>query len=156
MGVNRVDTASGEVIMDISDSTVTPETLAEGEKAYNAQGEPIVGTAKMGDEACNLVMISCTLDLSTMTVVSMSHNYAEIKAMLAEKKIVFVEATHGFGYAYGQISADNMKTNRLYFQVMVQNDFGDGVKLYYFTVRVNSSDNITLTPYIVNTTEMGG
>lgn len=156
MGVNRVDTASGEVIMDISDSTVTPETLAEGEKAYNSKGERIVGTAKMGDEACNLVMISCTVDLSTMTVVSMSHNYAEIKAMLAEKKMVFVETNYGYGYAYGQISADNMKVNRLYFQVMLQSDFDDGVKLYYFTVRVDSSDNITLIPYIVNTTEMGG
>lgn len=156
MGVNRVDTASGEVIMDISDSTVTPETLAEGEKAYNAQGEPIVGTAKMGDEACNLVMISCTLDLSTMTVVSVSHNYAEIKAMLAEKKMVFVETNYGFGYAYGQISVNNMETNRLYFQVILQDYFGDGVKLYYFTVRIDSSDNITLRSYILNITEIGG
>lgn len=49
MGVNRVDTASGEVIMDISGSTVTPETLAEGEKAYNSKGEEIVGTMKSGD-----------------------------------------------------------------------------------------------------------
>lgn len=33
-----------EVLMDISDSTVTPETLVEGVIAYNAAGERIVGT----------------------------------------------------------------------------------------------------------------
>lgn len=43
MGVNKVDTASGEVIMDISDSTVTPETLSEGATAYNSQGIKIKG-----------------------------------------------------------------------------------------------------------------
>lgn len=45
MGVNKV--VFGEVsIMDISDSTVTPETLAEGVVAYNAAGERVVGTMK--------------------------------------------------------------------------------------------------------------
>lgn len=34
------------VLMDISDSTVTPETLAEGVIAYNASGVRIVGTHK--------------------------------------------------------------------------------------------------------------
>lgn len=35
-------------IMDISDSTVTPETLAEGEIAYQADGEKITGTMQAG------------------------------------------------------------------------------------------------------------
>lgn len=43
MAVNKVVYGS-KVIIDISDSTVTPETLAEGVVAYNAKGERIVGT----------------------------------------------------------------------------------------------------------------
>lgn len=46
MSVNKVQLANGETIIDISDSTVTPETLAEGVVAYNAKGERIVGTHK--------------------------------------------------------------------------------------------------------------
>lgn len=45
MAVNRVVYGT-TVLIDISDSTVTPETLAEGVIAYNAKGERIVGTHK--------------------------------------------------------------------------------------------------------------
>lgn len=47
MGVNRIvlDTTEGEqVLIDISDSTIKPETVAEGEKGYGADGEPFIGT----------------------------------------------------------------------------------------------------------------
>lgn len=47
MAVNKV--VFGAVsIMDISDSTVTPETLAEGKTAYQADGEKITGTMQAG------------------------------------------------------------------------------------------------------------
>lgn len=47
MGVNKV--VFGAVsIMDISDSTVTPETLGEGVTAYDKSGEKITGTMKSG------------------------------------------------------------------------------------------------------------
>ena len=45
MAVNKVVYGT-TVIIDISDSTVTPATLAEGVIAYNAKGERIVGTYK--------------------------------------------------------------------------------------------------------------
>ncbi len=41
--VNKVVESDGTTIMDISDSTVTPETLKEGFTAYNAAGEKITG-----------------------------------------------------------------------------------------------------------------
>ena len=47
MAINKVIYA-GYVLIDISDATVTPETLAEGVVAYNAKGERIVGTMKQG------------------------------------------------------------------------------------------------------------
>ena len=44
MGVNKVQGANGEVYIDISQDTVTPETLARGYTATNASGEKITGT----------------------------------------------------------------------------------------------------------------
>lgn len=47
MAINKV-VYDGRVLIDLTDSTVTPETLAEGVVAYNAKGERIVGTMKQG------------------------------------------------------------------------------------------------------------
>lgn len=43
MATNKV-VLGDEVLMDVSQDTVTPETLAEGATAHNADGEQIVGT----------------------------------------------------------------------------------------------------------------
>lgn len=43
MSVNKVQLANGETIIDISDSTVTPETLAEGVTAHDASGQKVTG-----------------------------------------------------------------------------------------------------------------
>ena len=45
MGVNKV-VFGAVAILDISDSTVTPETLGEGVTAYDKTGEMIIGTMK--------------------------------------------------------------------------------------------------------------
>jgi hypothetical protein len=39
---------NGETLIDISEDTVTPETLAEGATAHNSNGEQITGTMKAG------------------------------------------------------------------------------------------------------------
>lgn len=39
---------NGETLIDISEDTVTPETLAEGATAHDSNGEPITGTMKPG------------------------------------------------------------------------------------------------------------
>lgn len=46
MGVNKVE-FGGETLIDLTEDTVTPETLAEGATATNAQGEKIVGTLSL-------------------------------------------------------------------------------------------------------------
>ena len=47
--VNIAKTGGGiATFTDVSDSTVTPETLLEGETAYNAAGEFITGTGSLG------------------------------------------------------------------------------------------------------------
>lgn len=45
MGVNRV-VYGNKTLIDLSDSTVTPETLLEGVIAYNSKGERIIGIMK--------------------------------------------------------------------------------------------------------------
>lgn len=47
MGVNKV-VYGGETVIDITDSTVTEDTLAEGAVAYGANGERITGTMTAG------------------------------------------------------------------------------------------------------------
>jgi hypothetical protein len=49
MAVNKV-VYYGVTLIDLTGVSVTPETLAEGVTAYNAQGELIVGTAKFGNK----------------------------------------------------------------------------------------------------------
>lgn len=48
--VNKVQLADGTPIMDISSSTVSPQSLMEGYTAFDASGAPITGTAKGGAE----------------------------------------------------------------------------------------------------------
>lgn len=45
MAVNKVE-YGGETLIDLTEDTVTPETLAEGITAHDASGEQIVGTMK--------------------------------------------------------------------------------------------------------------
>lgn len=42
MGVNKVE-YGGETLIDLTEDSVTPETLAEGVTAHNASGAKIVG-----------------------------------------------------------------------------------------------------------------
>lgn len=44
MAVNRV-VYSGKTLIDLTDDTVTPETLIAGTKAHNSAGQMITGTA---------------------------------------------------------------------------------------------------------------
>lgn len=47
MGVNKVE-YFGKVLIDLTEDTVTPETLAKGITAHNAKGEVITGTMESG------------------------------------------------------------------------------------------------------------
>ena len=44
--INQLD-IDGETILDLTKDTITEDTLAMGETAHNAAGEPIVGKAKV-------------------------------------------------------------------------------------------------------------
>lgn len=48
MGINRVE-YGGNILIDLTSDSVTPETLVEGVTAHNRSGEKITGTAKAGE-----------------------------------------------------------------------------------------------------------
>lgn len=60
MAVNKV-VYGGEVLIDLTGLTVSPETLAEGVIAISAAGEIIVGTAKFSIEQHDTVLGSSKL-----------------------------------------------------------------------------------------------
>lgn len=66
MGINKV-VFKDKVIIDISDSTVTPETLAKNKIAYGANGEKIVGTLESQTSTGNLddELLACLLSGSS-------------------------------------------------------------------------------------------
>lgn len=57
MGVSRVD-YDNEILIDISNDTVTPELLADGETAHNSNGELIEGTFPIGEVDTQSALIS--------------------------------------------------------------------------------------------------
>jgi hypothetical protein len=56
MAVSKIELATGDVLIDLTTDTVTPETLAEGITAHGANGELIVGTMK-ATEDLNAVLV---------------------------------------------------------------------------------------------------
>jgi hypothetical protein len=48
MCVSKVQLANGEVLVDLTEDSVTEETLAEGATAHDASGKKIIGTMKSG------------------------------------------------------------------------------------------------------------
>ena len=49
MGVNKVE-ANGETYIDLTNDSVTPETLAEGATAHDKGGNIIVGTMRTSED----------------------------------------------------------------------------------------------------------
>lgn len=156
MGVSRIDYNS-ETLIDISNDTVTPQTLAKGFTAHNSNGEQIVGTmpTSSGSHECTL-MVEAVFDLTTMSILSVSHTYDEIFTALQEGKQILFKADNGLSITYGQLVAYIPDTSRLFFQLMVQNDFGYGTMLYYFNVILRSDNSTFVNAYTVTTTGLGG
>lgn len=71
MPVNQVYKGTGEKIIDISDSTVTAETLAEGITAYNAAGEKITGAIHIS----SWVQLQAKVRTNNMSDISIGDQY---------------------------------------------------------------------------------
>lgn len=68
MGVNKVDLANGETLIDLTKDTITPQTLEKGVTAHDARGEPIVGTMVAGEGGTGGGIIDVT-ELPTSNIV---------------------------------------------------------------------------------------
>lgn len=55
-GVSKVVLADGTTLIDLTQDTVTPETMLAGTTAHNAAGEPITGTAAVTVSGTTLIM----------------------------------------------------------------------------------------------------
>lgn len=90
MGVNRVLTSTGDILIDISDATITPETIPEGFVGYNAQGERIVGTMKI----CEPFYIDCTLNIDgnvyEAVATSDTPTQAEVDTAFSENRPIYL------------------------------------------------------------------
>jgi hypothetical protein len=102
------------------------------------------------------VTVTFDMDLATLTASNPSHTYTEILELIAEGKNILAKGTYAMGNLFGSLVAYNSLQNCLVFQLMVQNNFGDGLKLYYFNLTLWSNNTIGTTVHIVNTTSMGG
>lgn len=181
MGINKVELATGETLIDLSGDTVTPDLLAEGATAHDANGDPVPGTFPIsevdtqadlinqikatlngkaapsgGESVEKLEIIDATFDLATMSISNMSHTHAQIKELINNGKTVVFRSNAGVAYTFGSLVFYNLDTDRIGFQIMIQDDFGQGYMLYYFNVVVYSDDRINVTPYVVNLIGMGG
>lgn len=103
-----------------------------------------------------VVWITCDFIGETLQASNFSHTYDEIVTLLNLGKALKVKANFGAGYLYGDVVAHNTSQEIVFAQVMVQNDFGAGLNLYYYTVEIVSDGRIIVKPYIVNTTSIGG
>lgn len=72
MAVSKVIYA-GQTVIDLTEDTVTAETLAEGVTAHGADGEPIVGTMSGGGGGGEINTGTCTIKI---TVPSTSNYYS--------------------------------------------------------------------------------
>lgn len=88
MGVNKVLTSTGDILIDISDATITPETIPEGLVGYNAQGERIVGTMSIKQP----YKISAFADLTTGQLSGISVAFTEVESAIANGDLIYLEA----------------------------------------------------------------
>lgn len=71
MGVNKVEYGD-ETLVDLTEDSVTPETLAEGETATNAQGEKIVGVLPIVD-------LNTLITVDKIGFIDLQHGDVEIR-----------------------------------------------------------------------------
>ena len=100
MGVNKVE-VNGETILDLTSSTVTPETLSEGVTAFNAAGDPITGTqtAVQYGKAQSLTEAQKTQARSNIGAVTLEEVIDSIKVEYPEAHVI-----------YGDVDSSNIIT----------------------------------------------
>lgn len=102
-----------------------------------------------------VVWVTGVIDLSTLQVSAMSHTYAELLELINAGKMVKSLVDYTAGVCYGDLAVYNRYQALIVFQVMLQGDFGFGNALHYLNVSINPDNFIKVTPYIVETMDLG-
>lgn len=109
-----------------------------------------------GESVEEIVWITGDLDVATMTINNMSHTHAQIVELINQGKKLEFRASAAGSYAYGTLCFYNPMADRPCFYAMFQENLGYGLMLYYFNVHIYADNSVTVTPYVINTTGMGG
>ena len=164
MAHNRV-IFGDETLIDISKDTVTPQTLAKGYTAHDANGEQIVGTmtsdeapSGSGGEAVEEVFwVTCDLDPNTLSAFNFSHTYDEIMQAASEGKMV-----KGKGLVSG-LPIEYLTFDLMYvggysgyitFSAFFRTPIQGQLVCLYINVRMLSDNTIDQDIMIVNVTNM--
>ena len=158
MGVNKVQYGS-QVLLDISDATVTPDTLLAGESAYNAAGEKIAGSldpmlkSEYGGSGPGIVAMA---DKANEANTAQSANTA-VNAQNASTAQTAQNANTLGGLSLGEIAPDFAASETLmpwlwlgkavYRRVytLAKSDFTASTGTYYLANGKNTTDEYTST-----------
>ena len=102
-----------------------------------------------------VVWVTCFLNLATMQITDMSHTYDELLAFIG-KKVIKIAVAYAYGMCVGDLSVYNNDNNLLVFQVIIRSNLGGMQGLFYFCVNLDSDNIVTVNPYILDTTSLGG
>ena len=152
MEVNKVDLASGETLLDLTSDTVTPQTLAEGETAHNAQGERIVGIMPTsgGSTEKEIELVTCNLDIATMSVLDFSHTYEQLDEAIANNKSIILRVEIPTGPVFASFSLKDIFDKVMVFSLLYYGNVGAGFEMYYFRVVVSQNNTIVVEPHIIS------
>lgn len=144
MGISKVD-YNGETLIDISGDTVTPDTLAEGATAHNANGEQITGTAvfssgdNSGGNTGGAFKVNCEIDIATMSAINPDKSLTQINTAFEQGKVVLLYldvSALGAGIAILQLAVVSSESTSFMGQIYM----GD---VYFTCVTFLASGNVT-------------
>lgn len=109
MAVNKVD-VNGSTVLDLTNDSVTPETLTLGATAHNAAGEQITGTYESPKE-----IFWATYDVTT---------FPEIKAAYDAGKVILLKIPVDMGEVTTRENAGIIILNDYYYENSKYGEFG--------------------------------
>lgn len=107
MAVNKVEFPEGNTIIDITDSTVTPQTLLSGATAYNKAGNKITG-----DVVVEHVEVEPVLNSGTKTAtITVGSNSADIYCENVKAEVKNMKTPHSADITDGVATFDCIEAN---------------------------------------------
>lgn len=141
MGVNKVFLGD-EPIMDLSNDTVTSDTLLQGETAHDKSGNPIVGTLIPQSP----LWVEGDLDVTTfngitMPISNISHSLFEIINAINNGTIVKLKIRILGADEYFIVDLINYSDDRAWFSLTTLANLTGMYDLYWFLAMITSDDS---------------